>query len=250
MGDMNNECNEFMLVLNNYRQQSLPVLSSPPHLPVSSSGLSLETNLRSIRRENDQKKARLSAALGDKKNTTAQDQKIQDLRLWCERSISAMEKSYENLLQDLQHQHVKEKESLRREKDLALAEETQATLAALDAMRKAHESEVQKEVEKFKKEFLAEFQANACIGALQSEYQSDRNEIKREILSVTSGDTWENQDETGRSPPKLTRSPSCPRLYSTLSLTTSKSTESEDEPLRSPLTGMVANRKRVFESEY
>merc|ERR1719213_1200267 len=119
-----------------------------------------------------------------------------------------MEKSYENLLQDLQHQHVKEKDSLRKEKDQALAEETQATLAALDAMRKAHESEVQKEVEKFKKEFFSEYQAKACIGALQSEYQSDRNEIKREILSVTSGEPWESQDETGRSPPKLTRSPS------------------------------------------
>merc|ERR1712154_384567 len=147
---------------------------------VSTSGLSLETNLRSIRRENDQKKARLRAALDDKKITTAQDQKIQDLRLWCERSISAMEKSYENLLQDLQHQHVKEKDLLRKEKDQALAEETQATLAALDAMRKAHESEVQKEVEKFKKEFLADYQSKACIGALHTEYQTNRNEIRRE----------------------------------------------------------------------
>ena len=40
---------------------------------------------------------------------------------------------------------------MRKEKEQALAEETQATLAALDAMRKAHESEVNKEVEKFKK---------------------------------------------------------------------------------------------------
>merc|ERR1712021_55769 len=116
----------------------------------------------------------------------------------------------------MQTQYGKEKDNLRSEKEQALAEETQATLAALDAMRKAHESEVQKEVEKFKKGFLQDFQAKACIGALQSEYQSDRAEIKREILSVTGGETWENQDETGRSPPKLTRSPSCPRLYSTL----------------------------------
>ena len=253
--DMNSECNEFMLVLNNYRQQSLPVLSSPAQLSLperssgSSSGLSLETNLRSIRRENEDKKARLSAALDDKKNTTAQqDQKIHDLRQWCEKSISAMEKSYENLLQDLQHQHVKEKDTLRKEKEQALAEETQATLAALDAMRKAHESEVQKEVEKFKKEFLADYQSQACIGALQSEYQSSRNEIKREILSVTGCEAaWDSPDT--ESPAKLTRSPSCPRLYGALSLTTKSNSES-DEPLRSPLTGMVANRKRVFENEY
>ena len=250
--DMKNECNEFMLVLNNYRQQNVPVLSSPPHLETLSrssptTSLSLETNLRSIRRENEDKKARLSAALDDKRNTTAQDQKIHDLRQWCEKSISAMERSYENLLQDLQHQHVKEKDTLRKEKEQALAEETQATLAALDAMRKAHESEVEKEVEKFKKEFLADYQSQACIGALQSEYQSSRNEIKREILSVTGCEaSWDSPEE---SPAKLSRSPSCPRLYGALSLSTKSHSES-DEPLRSPLTGMVANRKRVFENEY
>merc|ERR1712128_313665 len=252
--NMNSECNEFILVLNNYRQQNthggMANSMASPKSSSASIGSLLETNLKTIRKENENKKARLSAALDDKKIENLQEQKIQDLRVWCEKSMTAMEKSYENLLHDLQMQHTKEKDSLKKEKEQALAEETQATLAALDAMRKAHESEVQKEVEKFKKEFFTEYQSKACIGALQSEYQSDRNEIRREILSVTGGETWENQDETGRSPPKLTRSPSCPRLYSTLSLTTSKSTEDEDEPLRSPLTGMVANRKRVFESEY
>ena len=138
---------------------------------------------------------------------------------------------------------------LRKEKDQALAEETQATLAALDAMRKAHESEVQKEVEKFKKELLADYQSKACIGALQSEYKSSRNEIKREILSVTGCEAAWDSPDPDESPAKLTRSPSCPRLYGALSLSTKSNSES-DEPLRSPLTGMVANRKRVFENEY
>merc|ERR1739844_759815 len=172
------------------------------------------------------------------------DTEVSGLRSWCEKSMTG-----------------KEKDSLKREKETALAEETQATLAALDAMRKAHESEVQKEVEKFKKEFLAEFQANACIGALQSEYQSDRAEIKREILSVTSGDVssvgWgegstSSEEVTRPSGSKLTRSPSCPRLYSSLSLSTTTVVEpdmEENAPLRSPLSGMVANRKRVFESD-
>merc|ERR1712241_1614907 len=154
----------------------------------------------------------------DKKIENAQEQKIQDLRVWCEKSMTAMEKSYENLLHDLQMQHTKEKDSLKKEKETALAEETQATLAALDAMRKAHESEVQKEVEKFKKELLADYQSKACIGALQSEYQSSRNEIKREILSVTGGETAWDSPDPDESPAKLTRSPSCPRLYGALSL--------------------------------
>merc|ERR1719507_580150 len=171
--------------------------------------------------------ARLSAALDDKKDVSAQDLKLHDLRSWCEKSMTAMEKSYENLLQDLQHQHVKEKDSLRKEKDQALAEETQATLAALDAMRKAHESEVQKEVEKFKKELVADYQSKACIGALQSEYQSSRNEIKREILSVTGGEAAWDSPDPDESPAKLTRSPSCPRLYGGLSLSTNTRSNSE-----------------------
>ena len=55
--DMNNECNEFMLVLNNYRQQSVPVTSAGvssglvsdhklSSMSSAASGMSLETNLR------------------------------------------------------------------------------------------------------------------------------------------------------------------------------------------------------------
>lgn len=275
--NMNNECNEFMLVLNNYRQNNGQSLSLP--IPKISSGSNnknqLETNLMSIRRENENKKARLSAALEERQINSSEEEKIEKLRSWCEKSMTNMEKSYENLLHDMQTQHGKEKDNLRSEKEQALAEETQATLAALDAMRKAHESEVQKEVEKFKKGFLQDFQAKACIGAIQSEYQKDRAEMQREILSTVSrgsdgkqpgisdylGETESGLDVRGREhsrASKLGRSPSCPRLYSTLSLSTaptiSSTEEGEEEgenaPLRSPLTGMVANRKRVFENEY
>ena len=189
--------------------------------------------------------------------------------------MTNIEKSYKNLLLDMQTQH--EKENLRNEKEKALAEETQATLAALDAMRKAHESEVQKEVEKFKKGFIQDFQAKACICAIQSECQKDRAEMQREILSTMSkesdskqpvmsdyhGETESWLEDRGREHgpvKKLNRSPSCPRLYSTLSLRTAPTMsstlegdgeeEGENTPLRSPLTGMVANRKRAFENEW
>lgn len=42
---------------------------------------------------------------------------------------------------------------------------------ALDAMRKAHEAEVQKEVTKFKTEFLKKIQSNHDIGALHKEHE-------------------------------------------------------------------------------
>jgi uncharacterized protein (DUF2164 family) len=248
--DMNDECNEFMLVLNSYMQQTEQNAGQAKNKLSFNQNESLESNLKTIRRENENKKARLSAALNEKKIEVTEDQKTKELRSWCESSMTAMEKSYENLLSDLQSQHIKEKEVLKKEKESSLAEETQATLHALDAMRKAHEAEVQKEVEKFKKEFLMEFHSNACIGALQSEYKSDRNEIRREILSATGGEAREPEAER-RPGTRLTRSPSCPRLYSSLSVaTTPTKGEEEDEPLKSPLTGMVANRKRVFENEY
>lgn len=58
------------------------------------------------------------------------------------------------------------------DKEQALAEETRATLAALDAMRKAHESEVRREVDKFKAEFLARGAKHADLGQLNSRHQS------------------------------------------------------------------------------
>jgi myosin phosphatase Rho-interacting protein len=36
----------------------------------------------------------------------------------------------------------------------------QATLAALDAMRKAHQNEVQREIARFKQDFVKQFQKN------------------------------------------------------------------------------------------
>ena len=61
-----------------------------------------------------------------------------------------MESSQRRLLTEMKEKHRREVSLLQTEKDQALAEETQATLAALDAMRKAHEAEVQKEVAKIK----------------------------------------------------------------------------------------------------
>ena len=55
------------------------------------------------------------------------------------------------------------------------------------------------------------------------EHEKAWDEIKREILSITSGESWEQGPEGAEARPaqaKLTRSPSCPRLYSSLSLST------------------------------
>lgn len=78
---------------------------------------------------------------------------IEQLQHLCEKALVAMEKWHCRTIHDLREAHAHEVELLKEEKEQALAEETQATLAALDAMRKAHVAEVQREVAKFKQEF-------------------------------------------------------------------------------------------------
>lgn len=46
-----------------------------------------------------------------------------------------------------------------------------SSVSALDAMRKAHEAEVQKEIAKFKTEYLKKVQLNHDVGALHKEHE-------------------------------------------------------------------------------
>ncbi|XP_051165236.1 protein outspread isoform X2 [Leptopilina boulardi] len=113
-------------------------------------------------------------------------EEIKQLRALCEKGLLAMENSHRRTLAEMEEKHKQELESLRIEKEQALSEETQATLAALDAMRKAHEHEVQKEIAKFKQEFIKQVQAREDIGILHKEHEVEMEEIKQEILSLSS----------------------------------------------------------------
>ncbi|XP_065217699.1 protein outspread isoform X2 [Planococcus citri] len=128
----------------------------------------------------------------DKDNSYSEDSvrqryqsEIEQLRALCEKGLVAMDNSHKRTITDLEEKHRQEIEALRLEKEQALAEETQATLAALDAMRKAHEAEVQKEIAKFKSEYLRKVQSNQDIGALHKEHEAEMEEIKQEILSLS-----------------------------------------------------------------
>ncbi|KAJ8679599.1 hypothetical protein QAD02_015386 [Eretmocerus hayati] len=112
-------------------------------------------------------------------------EEIKQLRALCEKGLLAMENSHRRIIAELEEKHRQELESLRIEKEQALSEETQATLAALDAMRKAHEHEVQKEITKFKQEFIRKVQAREDIGILHKEHEEELEGIKQEILSLS-----------------------------------------------------------------
>ncbi|XP_076279051.1 myosin phosphatase Rho interacting protein outspread isoform X2 [Lasioglossum baleicum] len=112
-------------------------------------------------------------------------EEIKQLRALCEKGLLAMENSHRRIISEMEEKHRQELESLRVEKEQALSEETQATLAALDVMRKAHEHEVQKEIAKFKQEFIKQVQAREDIGVLHKEHEEEMEEIKQEILSLS-----------------------------------------------------------------
>ncbi|CAL4061322.1 unnamed protein product, partial [Meganyctiphanes norvegica] len=110
---------------------------------------------------------------------------ITQLRGLCEKGLGAMENSHKRMLAELEEKHRREMAALQAEKEQALAEETQATLAALDAMRKAHEAEVQREIAKFKEEFIRKMQSGHDIGAIHKEHEAEMEDIRTEILSLS-----------------------------------------------------------------
>lgn len=78
---------------------------------------------------------------------------LDSLQSLVECAFVAAERWHARAIRELRELHAAELHALRQDKEQALAEETQATLAALDAMRKAHEAEVQREVARFKQDF-------------------------------------------------------------------------------------------------
>ncbi|XP_064179093.1 myosin phosphatase Rho-interacting protein isoform X6 [Anguilla rostrata] len=69
----------------------------------------------------------------------------------CERGFAAMEESHQKVIDELQRKHQREMENLQEEKDRLLAEETAATIAAIEAVKNAHRTELERELDKARK---------------------------------------------------------------------------------------------------
>ncbi|XP_060950613.1 myosin phosphatase Rho-interacting protein isoform X1 [Limanda limanda] len=69
----------------------------------------------------------------------------------CERGFTAMEESHQKVIDELQRKHQRELENLHEEKERLLAEETAATISAIEAMKNAHRSELEKELDRARK---------------------------------------------------------------------------------------------------
>ncbi|CAL8303493.1 unnamed protein product [Lota lota] len=97
----------------------------------------------------------------------------------CERGFAAMEDSHQKVVDELQRKHQRELENLQEEKDRLLAEETAATIAAIEAMRNAHRSELEKELEKARK--TNNHVENADMDEIHRQHEEELCSFQREI---------------------------------------------------------------------
>uniref|UniRef100_A0A3B3HUE8 Myosin phosphatase Rho interacting protein n=1 Tax=Oryzias latipes TaxID=8090 RepID=A0A3B3HUE8_ORYLA len=97
----------------------------------------------------------------------------------CERGFAAMEESHQKVIDELQRKHQRELENLQEEKDRLLAEETAATIAAIEAMKNAHRSELEKELEKARK--ASSNTENADIEGIRRQHEEELCSFHREI---------------------------------------------------------------------
>ncbi|XP_021951458.1 protein outspread isoform X4 [Folsomia candida] len=110
---------------------------------------------------------------------------IEQLRNLCAKGLEAMENSHRRMVMELEEKHRRDLLALKIEKENELAEETKATLSALDAMRKNHQMELQKEITKFKEEFMSKFSTGQDLTDLHREHEQELTEVKDEILRLS-----------------------------------------------------------------
>ncbi|KAM8836342.1 myosin phosphatase Rho-interacting protein isoform 12-T13 [Spinachia spinachia] len=100
---------------------------------------------------------------------------FESLKATCERGFAAMEDTHQKVVHDLQRQHQREISKLMEERERLLAEETAATIAAIEAMKNAH----REELEKTHRSQLSGL--NSDIDELRSQYEEELRSIHREL---------------------------------------------------------------------
>ncbi|XP_008567979.1 PREDICTED: TRIO and F-actin-binding protein [Galeopterus variegatus] len=92
----------------------------------------------------------------------------------CERSLAEMESSHQQVMGELQRHHDRELQRLQQEKERLLAEETAATAAAIEAMKKAYQEELSRQLSKTRS-------LQQGPDDLRKQHQSDVEALKREL---------------------------------------------------------------------
>ncbi|XP_039509619.1 myosin phosphatase Rho-interacting protein isoform X3 [Pimephales promelas] len=97
----------------------------------------------------------------------------------CERGFAAMEESHQKVIDELQKKHQRELEKLQEDKERLLAEETAATISAIEAMKNAHRTELERELDKARK--ANNNTENADIEEIRKQHEEELMSYQREI---------------------------------------------------------------------
>uniref|UniRef100_A0AAQ5XZK7 PH domain-containing protein n=1 Tax=Amphiprion ocellaris TaxID=80972 RepID=A0AAQ5XZK7_AMPOC len=131
----------------------------------------LETQMNSMRDELENK--HLEGDVASLREKYQRD--FESLKATCERGFAAMEETHQKVIEDLQRQHQREISKLMEERERLLAEETAATIAAIEAMKNAHKEEL----EKTQRSQLSGL--NSDIDELRLQYEEELQSIQREL---------------------------------------------------------------------
>ncbi|XP_051274348.1 uncharacterized protein si:ch73-103b11.2 isoform X2 [Dicentrarchus labrax] len=131
----------------------------------------LETQMNTMRDELENK--HLEGDVASLREKYQRD--FESLKATCERGFAAMEETHHKVIQDLQRQHQREISKLMEERERLLAEETAATIAAIEAMKNAHKEEM----EKTHRSQLSG--VNSDIDELRLQYEEELQSIQREL---------------------------------------------------------------------
>uniref|UniRef100_A0A3Q2NQ69 Myosin phosphatase Rho interacting protein n=1 Tax=Fundulus heteroclitus TaxID=8078 RepID=A0A3Q2NQ69_FUNHE len=130
-----------------------------------------QRELDQLQEQNNLLKEQLEDALG--REHSAREGYV--LQATCERGFAAMEETHQKVVEDLQRQHQREISKLLEERERLLAEETAATIAAIEAMKNAHKEEL----EKNQRSQLSGL--NSDIDELRLQYEEELQSIQREL---------------------------------------------------------------------
>ncbi|XP_072881926.1 uncharacterized protein [Hemitrygon akajei] len=104
---------------------------------------------------------------------------LENLKATCERGFSAMEESHQKVIEELHRQHQRELENLKEDKERLLAEETAATISAIEAMKNAHRLELDRELERIRKSQNSN--VNADLDEICKQHDEELASLHREI---------------------------------------------------------------------
>ncbi|XP_065114881.1 uncharacterized protein [Paramisgurnus dabryanus] len=134
----------------------------------------LEMQLSIMREELEQKP--LDGDLTSLKEKYQRD--LDSLKSTCERGFAAMEETHQKVIGDIQRHHQREIQKLLEEKERLLEEETNATIAAIEAMKNAHREELEKSQ---RAQMSGMSGVSADIQELRRQYEEELQSIHREL---------------------------------------------------------------------